>query len=65
MYLINLLENKLLYVMKKFLVFLGAKYYPQGGIGDFICDFKTLEESTSTLFKEYGVSSTYEIGEGM
>jgi hypothetical protein len=41
--------------MKRFLVFKGDNYYPQGGMNDFYLDCDTLEESilTVTLCDDY------------
>ena len=35
--------------MKRFLVFCGEDYYPQGGMNDFVGDFDTLEECRVAL----------------
>lgn len=38
--------------MKRFLVFFGDKYYPQGGILDFIGDFRWSDEAIRFLFEK-------------
>jgi hypothetical protein len=37
--------------MKKFLLFGGYTYYPNGGWGDFINSFDTLEEAKEVIIK--------------
>jgi hypothetical protein len=39
--------------MKNFLVFYGSKYYPLGGMDDFIGDYDTIEESIDAIKKEH------------
>lgn len=38
--------------MKKFLVFTGSDYYPNGGMGDFRADFDTLDEALKFLVND-------------
>jgi hypothetical protein len=42
--------------MKKYLLFAGVDHYPAGGIGDYICDYDTIEEAK-------GVAAGYEWAE--
>lgn len=37
--------------MKRYLVFYFSKYYPSGGIEDFIEDFNTLEEAVNKVYE--------------
>ena len=39
--------------MKRFLLFAGASYYPQGGMHDFRDAFDSAEEAMNALQKEY------------
>jgi hypothetical protein len=58
-------QKKLAKTDLKSVLFSGAEYFLQGGNDNFIGDFDILDESTFALFKEFGVSSPDEIGEGM
>ncbi|QQO97038.1 hypothetical protein Nekkels1_37 [Cellulophaga phage Nekkels_1] len=35
--------------MKQYLVFFGSKYYPSGGMNDFLCDFDTIDECVEAI----------------
>lgn len=36
--------------MKRFLLFVGSNYHPEGGWDDFFDDFDTIEEAENTAF---------------
>lgn len=46
--------------MKRYLSFIGAVYYPSGGMGDFKGDFDTLEEAVKFISKSVDDNNYYE-----
>jgi hypothetical protein len=38
--------------MKKYIAFYGLHYYPDGGMGDFIGDFDTIDEAQIAILKQ-------------
>ena len=43
--------------MKRYLIFLGLEYYPEGGMNDFLIDCDTLEECKIAINKEIKTSN--------